>query len=64
MIAADFFTPVDSTLIPTGRLMPVEGTPMDFRRPAPIGSRLDADSNSSATATATTTIGAVAQERP
>mgnify|MGYP002233061830 FL=1 len=23
--------------------MPVEGTPMDFRRPAPIGSRLDAD---------------------
>ena len=43
MIAADFFTPVDSTLIPTGRLMPVEGTPMDFRRPAPIGSRLDAD---------------------
>ena len=27
----------------TGRLMPVEGTPMDFRRPAPIGSRLDAD---------------------
>ena len=43
LIAADFFTPVDSTLIPTGRLMPVEGTPMDFRRPAPIGSRLDAD---------------------
>lgn len=43
MIAADRFTPVDSTLIPTGCLLPVEGTPMDFRRPAPIGSRVDAD---------------------
>lgn len=57
MIAADFFTPVDSTLIPTGRLMPVEGTPMDFRRPAPIGRASMPISNSSATATATTTIG-------
>ena len=28
---------------PTGRILPVAGTPMDFRRPAPIGSRLDAD---------------------
>lgn len=58
MIAADFFTPVDSTLIPTGRLMPVEGTPMDFRRPAHRSGRASMPiSNSSATATATTTIG-------
>ena len=28
---------------PTGNILPVAGTPMDFRRPAPIGSRLDAD---------------------
>ena len=41
MIAADFFTPGDSTLIPTGRLMPVEGTPMDFRAGKPLGRDLD-----------------------
>ncbi|MEM9985867.1 MAG: aldose epimerase family protein [Bacteroidota bacterium] len=40
MIDAYFFTPVDSTLIPTGELRPVEGTPFDFREPTPIGSRL------------------------
>ena len=28
---------------PSGNILPVAGTPMDFRRPAPIGSRLDAD---------------------
>jgi aldose 1-epimerase len=33
MIPADKFTPVDSTLIPTGELRPVEGTPFDFRKP-------------------------------
>lgn len=43
MIAADSFTPVDSTLIPTGELRPVEGTPFDFRTPTPIGRRIDAD---------------------
>jgi len=40
---ADRFTPVDATLIPTGDLAPVEGTPFDFRRPTPIGARIGAD---------------------
>ena len=31
MINADRYTPVDATLIPTGELAPVEGTPFDFR---------------------------------
>ena len=37
---ADRFTPVDATLIPTGELAPVAGTPMDFRRPTPIGAHI------------------------
>ena len=40
---ADRFTPVDSTLIPTGELKSVAGTPFDFRRPTPIGARIDQD---------------------
>jgi aldose 1-epimerase len=39
-INADKFTPVDSTLIPTGELKPVAGTPLDFRKPALIGARI------------------------
>jgi aldose 1-epimerase len=42
-IDADRFTPVDQTLIPTGELAPVAGTPFDFRQPAAIGARIDAD---------------------
>jgi aldose 1-epimerase len=42
-IHAARFTPVDSTLIPTGELMSVEGTPFDFRKPMPVGARIDAD---------------------
>lgn len=42
-INADKFTPVDSTLIPTGKLEPVKGTPMDFTTPTRIGDRVDAD---------------------
>lgn len=42
-IAADRMTPVDSTLIPTGDLAPVEGTPFDFRTPHMIGARIDDD---------------------
>lgn len=42
-IAASTFTPVDATLIPTGELRPVAGTPFDFRVPTPIGARIDAD---------------------
>jgi aldose 1-epimerase len=43
MIDADKFTPVDSTLIPTGELRPVKGTPMDFTRPVAIGARINQD---------------------
>ncbi|HKW10349.1 MAG TPA: aldose epimerase family protein [Gemmatimonadaceae bacterium] len=39
---ASAFTPVDSTLIPTGVVAPVAGTPFDFRTPTPIGTRIDA----------------------
>lgn len=42
-INASRFTPVDAGLIPTGELRPVEGTPFDFRKPMPIGARIDAD---------------------
>lgn len=40
MLAADRYTPVDDTLIPTGELRSVRATPMDFSSPAPIGSRI------------------------
>jgi aldose 1-epimerase len=40
---ADKFTPVDETLIPTGELKPVEGTPFDFRTPTTIGARIGQD---------------------
>jgi aldose 1-epimerase len=43
MMPADKFTPVDSTLIPTGELRPVEGTPFDFRKPTAIGARINQD---------------------
>jgi aldose 1-epimerase len=43
MINADKYTPVDSTLIPTGELAPVEGTPMDFTKPTAIGARVNED---------------------
>lgn len=39
-IPADSITPVDATLIPTGELQPVEGTPFDFRTPHVIGERI------------------------
>jgi len=41
MLAADAFTPVDATLIPTGEIRPVAGTPMDFRTATAIGARID-----------------------
>lgn len=37
---ASRFIPVDSTLIPTGELRPVEGTAMDLREPTPIGAHI------------------------
>lgn len=42
-IDADKFTPVNSTLIPTGELKPVAGTPFDFTRPETVGARIGAD---------------------
>ena len=40
---ADRFTPVDDTLIPTGELRPVAGTPFDFRSAKPIGRDIAAE---------------------
>jgi aldose 1-epimerase len=40
-LAAEKYTPVDDTLIPTGAIDPVEGTPLDFRKPTAIGARID-----------------------
>ncbi|HET7230892.1 MAG TPA: aldose epimerase family protein [Longimicrobium sp.] len=42
-LGAARFTPVDDTLIPTGELASVEGTPFDFRAATPIGERIGAD---------------------
>jgi len=40
LINAAKFTPVDDTLIPTGELRPVAGTPFDFRQPTTLGTRI------------------------
>lgn len=40
---ASTFLPTDDTLIPTGQKMPVEGTPMDFRKPKAFGADMHAD---------------------
>jgi len=40
MLAAGRYTPTDDTLIPTGEIAPVRGTPLDFTRPAAIGARI------------------------
>jgi aldose 1-epimerase len=37
MLNAERYTPVDNTLIPTGELKEVKGTPFDFTKPKPIG---------------------------
>lgn len=42
-INADNITPVDSVLIPSGEITPVEGTPFDFRKATAIGERIDQD---------------------
>ena len=42
-IAADAFTPVDATLIPTGEIRNVRGTPFDFTSPTPIGRSVNED---------------------
>lgn len=43
MINADSITPVDATLIPTGEIRSIAGTPFDFRQATPIGQRIEAD---------------------
>lgn len=43
MICADAFTRADEESVPTGELVPVEGTPMDFRMAKPIGREIQAD---------------------
>lgn len=40
-LSADRYTPVHATLIPTGQLAPVAGTPLDFRQPTAIGERIE-----------------------
>jgi aldose 1-epimerase len=42
-LAAHAYTPIDGTLLPTGAIEPVAGTPLDFTRPTPIGERLEDD---------------------
>ena len=39
-VFADRYTPFDETACPTGEILPVEGTPMDFRKPVRIGDRI------------------------
>ncbi|MDD5577774.1 MAG: galactose mutarotase [Methylobacter sp.] len=45
-LLADHYLPVDNTLIPTGEIAAVSGTPMDFRRVALIGENLQANAES------------------
>ena len=40
LLHASRFTPVDATLIPTGEIRSVKGTPLDFASATPIGSRI------------------------
>lgn len=40
-INADFYIPMDEVSIPTGEIAKVEGTPMDFRTPHTVGSRIN-----------------------
>ena len=39
-VTADHYTPVDETLIPTGEIAPVAGTPLDFRQFHRVGDRV------------------------
>ncbi len=40
-IPAESYTPADSHLIPTGEILPLKGTPMDFQQPTRIGDRIE-----------------------
>jgi aldose 1-epimerase len=39
-LAADEYTPADETMIPTGKIESVKGTPLDFTSPTPLGARI------------------------
>jgi aldose 1-epimerase len=41
LLEASKYTPTDDTLIPTGKIEPVAGTPYDFTKPMTIGARID-----------------------
>jgi len=41
MINADFYTPGDKALIPTGEILTIKNTPLDFTEPKTIGSRIE-----------------------
>ena len=43
MMNADHYTPIDTTMIPTGELAKVTGTPFDFTNPTEMGKNIDAD---------------------
>ncbi len=43
VINADYFTPVDDGLIPTGEIKSVKGTPFDFLTPHTVGERINKD---------------------
>lgn len=40
-VFADQYTPFDDTACPTGEILPVDHTPMDFRQPTRVGDRID-----------------------
>ena len=44
-IDADTYIPVDETLIPTGELAPVAGTPFDFRKPKTMALEINTDND-------------------
>lgn len=40
-LAADRYTEADAQLIPTGKILPIKGTPLDFTHPTAIGARIE-----------------------
>lgn len=42
-INADYYLPIDSTSIPTGEILKVDGTPFDFRTPHAVGEHIGDD---------------------
>ncbi len=47
-IMADAYTPTDEELIPTGEIAPLDGSPLDFRKPTAIGARIESLTNTGA----------------